>query len=382
MKVARYDYYSQFERFDEFITELSEMIAGGHYVLSGEVTQFENAFARYLGCSHVAGVNTGTDAITCSLTALGLQPGSEVITQANTFNATVSAICLAGMKPVLVDADEETFLMDCAQALAAIGPKTRVIMPVHLYGKPTPMRKLLAECEKRGIDLVEDAAQAHGARVDGRRLGTFGVLGCFSFHPSKNLAAAGDGGAVATNSADLHNRLTVLRALGQRDQNDHVAVGYNSKLDAIQAKVLSWKLPELDRWNEQRRSIARAYRERLSEVPVKFQAWDQKEEHVFHLFAIRTEQRDKLQAHLQANGVDAVVRYPVPIHLQPAFSECGWRLGQFPVAEALARELLCLPMRPNLTTDEIDYVCHCIGQFFDGTPTNREYSLGQTRGES
>jgi len=380
MKVARYDYRSQFERFDEFIAELSQMIANGHYVLSEEVKQFEAAFARYLGCSYIAGVNTGTDALTSALRVLELQPKDEVVTQANTFNATVTAICLAGVTPVLVDADEETFLMNRDQALATMCSKTRVVLPVHLYGKPTPMRELLRECEKQGIELVEDAAQAHGARIDGRRVGTLGVLGCFSFHPSKNLAAAGDGGAVATNRADLHDQLTLLRALGQRGQNEHVTLGCNSKLDAIQARVLSWKLSELDRWNEQRRSVARAYRARLLDVQVKFQAWDEQEEHVFHLFAIRTEQREKLQAHLQASGVDAVVRYPVPIHLQPVFSDRGWRKGQFPVAETLARELLCLPIRPNLTTDEIDYVCDCVRHFFDGRTMNREYSVGKTKG--
>jgi len=380
MKVPRYDYRSQFERLDEFMVELSTMIVDGHYVLSGEVAEFERAFAEYLGCSFVVGVNTGTDSLLCSLKILELQPEDEVITQANTFNATVSAICLAGLKPVLVDADEDSFLMNADQAMAGVGPRTRVLLPVHLYGKPTPMRELLRECAKRGVELIEDAAQAHGARIEGRRVGTFGVLGCFSFHPSKNLAAAGDGGAVATNRADLQGRLAALRALGQVGQNNHLHVGYNTKLDSIQAKVLSRKLPALDRWNEQRRSIARSYREQLSDLPLKFQTWDEGEEHVFHLFVIRTEQRDRLLGYLQSKSVDAVVRYPVPIHLQPAFSDCGWREGQFPVAEALARELLCLPIRPNLTTTEVEYVSDCVRSFFKGGAISRDYSISQTRG--
>jgi dTDP-4-amino-4,6-dideoxygalactose transaminase len=382
MKVPRYDYRSQFERFDEFMAELSRMIADGHYILTEEGAKFEGAFAEYLGCSFVAGVNTGTDALICSLKALGLQPEHEVITQANTFNATVSAICLAGLKPVLVDADENSFLINTDQALAATSPKTRVLLPVHLYGKPTPMREMLEACERRGVALVEDAAQAHGARIEGRRVGTFGVLGCFSFHPSKNLAAAGDGGAIGTNRADLHDRLTAIRALGQVGQNNHAYVGYNTKLDSIQAKVLSWKLPALDRWNEQRRSIARAYRERLADLPLKFQAWDEGEEHVFHLFVIRTEQRDRLLEYLRAKGVDAVVRYPVPIHLQPAFSDRGWRQGQFPVAQALARELLCLPIRPNLTMADVDYVSDCVRSFFKGGAKTLGNSVHQTRAAS
>ena len=382
MKVPRYDYRSQFERLDEFMVELSTMIADGHYILSGEVAEFERTFAEFLGCSFVVGVNTGTDALLCSLKTLQLQPEDEVITQANTFNATVSAICLAGLKPVLVDVKEDSFLMNTDQAFAVAGPRTRVLLPVHLYGKPTPMRELLQECAKRAVEVIEDAAQAHGARIEGRRVGTFGVLGCFSFHPSKNLAAAGDGGVVATDRADLQDRLMALRALGQVGQNNHFHVGYNTKLDSIQAKVLSWKLPFLDHWNEQRRNLACLYRERLSDLPLKFQTWDEGEEHVFHLFVIRTEQRDRLLEYLQSKGVDAVVRYPVPIHLQPAFSNCGWREGQFPVAEALARELLCLPIRPNLTITEVEYVSDCVRSFFQGSAISRDYSRSQTRRES
>jgi dTDP-4-amino-4,6-dideoxygalactose transaminase len=378
MNVARYDFLSQFESLDELMKELSAMLTDGHYVLSGEVAEFERAFAQYLGCSFVVGVNTGTDALLCSLRILDLRPEDEVVTQANTFNATVAAICLAGLKPVLVDASEDSFLMNTDQAVAVAGPRTRVVVPVHLYGKPTPMRDLLQECAKRGLDLIDDAAQAHGARIEGRRVGTFGALSCFSFHPSKNLAAAGDGGAIATNRADLRDRLIALRSLGQVGQNNHVQVGYNTKLDSIQAKVLSWKLPRLDLWNEQRRSVARLYRERLSDLPIKFQQWDEGEEHVFHLFVIRTDQRDRLLQDLQSKNVDAVVRYPVPIHLQRAFSDRGWREGQFPVAEALARELLCLPIRPNLTIDEVEYVSDCVHAFFSGGAVSREYSISRT----
>jgi len=382
MTVCRYDYRSQFERFDELMVELSTMIVEGHYVLGEEVEKFERDFAKYLGCSFVVGVNTGTDALLCSLRALGLQPEHEVITQANTFNATVSAICLAGLKPVLVDADEDTFLMSTDQALAAMDTRTRVLLPVHLYGKPTPMRELLDECGKRGVELVEDAAQAHGARIEGRRVGTFGAFGCFSFHPSKNLAAAGDGGAVATNRAELEGRLRALRALGQVGQNNHLVVGYNTKLDSIQARILSWKLAALDSWNKQRRNIAGTYRQALSDLPLKFQAWNEGEEHVFHLFVIRTEQRDRLLRHLQAKGVDAVVRYPVPVHLQAAFSDYGWRQGQFPVAEALARELLCLPIRPNLAITEVEYVSDCVRSFFKGGAMSPNDSVCETQGAS
>jgi len=368
MKVPRYDYRSQFERFEDFIAEVSDMMVKGHYVLSSEVSEFEVAFARYLKCSSVIGVNTGTDALFCSLKVLDLRPEDEVITQANTFNATVAAICSAGVKPVLVDADDDSFLMDTTQALAVVSSRTRVFLPVHLYGKPTPMRALLEEGEKRGVFVVEDAAQAHGAITDGQRLGTIGILGCFSFHPSKNLAAAGDGGAIATNRLDLKERLDSIRALGQVGQNNHLRLGFNTKLDSIQAKVLSWKLPSLDTWNKQRRCIARMYRERLTDLPIRFQAWDGSEEHVFHLFVIRTEKRDELLTHLQSFGIDAVTRYPVPIHLQPAFASYGWLKGQFPIAESLAQELVCLPLRPSMTEAEVDYVSTCVRSFFNGNP--------------
>jgi dTDP-4-amino-4,6-dideoxygalactose transaminase len=373
MKIPRYDYPSQFEKFQGFLAEIASMIREGRYVVSGEVSEFENAFAAYLGCSAVVAVNSGTDALLCSLKSLALRSEHEVVTHANTFNATVTAICLAGLKPVLVDADEDSFLIDVKAALGVVNPNTRVLLPAHLYGKPTPMVELLEATGKSGIYLVEDAAQAHGARLNGKRVGTYGILGCFSFHPSKNLAAAGDGGAIATSESRITEDLRERRSLGQSGQNNHVMIGYNTKLDSIQAKVLSWKLPSLDLWNQQRREVAHQYRERLSELPLKFQSWNENdgEEHVFHLFTVRTDRRNQLIEHLQARGVDVVVRYPVPIHLQPAFAEYGWRSGQFPVAEALAKELLCLPIRPNLTTSEIDYVADCVRSFFKGDPKKR-----------
>ncbi len=365
MKVPRYNYPAQFGSDPmPLLAELGEMILQGHYVLAGEVSEFESAFSRYLGVAHVFGVDCGTDALTIALRAIGVAPGDEVITQANTFHATVAAILLAGATPVLADAEESSFLIDQAQAAAAITRRTRAIIPVHICGKPAPMDTLLRLAGREGLTIIEDAAQAHGARIGGRAVGSFGEIGCFSFHPSKNLAAAGDGGALATSSDSLAERLSCLRALGQRGQNNHVTVGLNSKLDAIQARILSWKLPSLDRWNEARRKVAALYRERLSGLPVGFQSVTPGEEHVYHLFQIRAESRDALLAHLWESGVDAVVRYPTPIHLQPAFADCGWKPGQFPVAERLASELLCLPIRPDLSLNELEYVCDRVREFF------------------
>jgi dTDP-4-amino-4,6-dideoxygalactose transaminase len=365
MKVERYNYARQFENAEPLFAEICDMIRNGRYILSGEVTRFETEFAQFVGTARAYGVNTGTDALMIALRALGVGPNDEVITQANTFYATVAAIRLAGATPVLVDADEDSFLIDESQVESAITSKTRVILPVHLYGKPTPMAGLTALAKKHGLSIVEDAAQAHGAEIECRQVGSFGDFGCFSFHPSKNLAAAGDGGAITVSSDILCHRVERLRALGQRRQNEHVMLGWNTKLDAIQARILSWKLTQLQASNDARREIAALYRERLAMLPMSFQSLTPGERHVYHLFQIRSEHRDLLQAHLAASGVDAVVRYPTPIHLQKAFEDCGWRSGQFPVAERLGRELLCLPIRPDLTIDEVDYVCERVQDFFE-----------------
>jgi dTDP-4-amino-4,6-dideoxygalactose transaminase len=365
MKVNRYNYHQQFgERVDTLVGELRDMLLGGRYILSEEVRQFETAYADFLGLRYAQGTNTGTDAIAVTLMALGIGQGDEVITQANTFNATVTAIRMAGAMPVLVDANEKSFLMEFSQIPSAVTSRTRAVIPVHLYGKPTPMLVLVSMAKRLGIHLVEDAAQAHGARIDGRRIGTFGVASCFSFHPSKNLAAAGDAGAVVTDDEGLAKRIDMVRSLGQRSQNDHIVRGVNSKLDALQARILSWKLPHLDEWNRQRRIVAGWYQERLSDLPVSFQLADPNEEHVYHLFQIRTEHRDGLLKHLLKAGVDAVIRYPTPIHLQEAFSDCGWRMGQFPVAERLADELLCLPIRPDLSLSDVEYVTDRVRSFY------------------
>jgi dTDP-4-amino-4,6-dideoxygalactose transaminase len=369
MRVERYHYPSQFgPDVDGLLAEVREMLLGGRYVLTPEVKRFEDEFARYLGVRFVRGVNSGTDALVLALRALDIGPGDEVITQANTFNATVAAIELVGATTVLVDADEETFLIDGDQVESAISPATRAVLPVHLYGKPTPMSRLLEVARKHGLAVVEDAAQAHGARVGGRCAGTFGTIGCFSFHPSKNLAAAGDAGAVVTDDERLDEALRRRRELGQCGQNHHVVVGLNSKLDAIQALILSRKLPHLERWNEGRRAVAAVYRERLRDLPLRFQRQDPGEQHVYHLFQVRTDRRDALIAHLRSGGIDAVVRYPTPIHLQPAFEGRGWGRGRFPVSERLAEELLCLPVRPDMGLEEIDLVCGSVRSFFRGRP--------------
>lgn len=365
MNVGRYDYAEQFgDDLEEVVSAVRKILLRGDYDRSPEGRAFEQTFATYLGARFARAVGCGTDALLLSLRALGIGPGDEVITQANTFYATAAAIVLTGATLVLVDVDDETFNMDAASLEAAITPRTRAIVPVHLYGKPAPMHAILDVAKRHGLLVVEDAAQAHGATLGGRRVGTFGDTGCFSFHPSKNLAAAGDGGCVVTESETVATAIEAHRTHGQLIQHEHVCLGINSKLDAIQATVLLSKLPKLDAWNAQRRATAQRYRESLKDVGVGFQREDPGEEHVYHLFQIRTAHRDELMEHLQSRGVDAVVRYPTPIHLQPPFAHYGWRTGDFPCSERLGRELLCLPMRPGMSEAQEQYVVESVRAFY------------------
>jgi dTDP-4-amino-4,6-dideoxygalactose transaminase len=362
--VSRYNYPHQLGDVDALLIELRSMLLNGDYVLGKAVSDFEAAFAAYCQCAYARGVNTGTDALVITMRALGIGAGDEVIVPANTFHATVAAIELAGATPILVDADPRSYLLDERQLPGVLSDRTKAIIPVHLFGKPVPMSNILELASRRRLLVIEDAAQAHGALYKGERVGSFGVAGCFSFHPSKNLAAAGDAGAIVTQDRDLAERIDLYRALGQRQQNEHVVVGLNSKIDALQAKVLSWKLHRLDEWNRSRARIAALYRTELDDLPVSFQSCDTDETHVYHLFQIQTPRRDELLRFLKGRGIDAVVRYPTPIHLQPAFQRWGWKQGQFPVSERLSKELLCLPLRPAMDQTEIDFVIQGVRDFF------------------
>lgn len=364
MRVNRYDYVAQFGDIEDLVSDIRSMLLQGNYILTREVERFEREFAESLDTRFSVGVNSGTDALVLALRTLGVGPGDEVITHANTFYATAAAIVLAGATPVLVDADEHSYLIDVDQTAAAVTVRTRAIIPVHLYGKPTPMRMLIELAGRSGFSVIEDAAQAHGAMIEGRAAGTIGAIGCFSFHPSKNLAAAGDGGAVVTDDERYDRSLRIQRNLGQAAQNDHVALGINSKLDAIQARILRHKLGRLAGWVKERNEVAALYRDRLDGLPVTWQRVDDDEVHAYHLFQIRTEHRDALLSHLISLGIDAVTRYPTPIHLQAPFGGYGWKRGQFPVAERLASQLLCLPIRPSMPEAEVEYVVEGVRSFF------------------
>jgi dTDP-4-amino-4,6-dideoxygalactose transaminase len=344
------------------LPELERLLATGAFIGGEPVTRFEAAFAAYCGVPHAVGVANGTDALHLALRALGVGPGDEVVTVANTFVATVGAIAQAGARPVLVDARADSLLMDAASLDAVATPATRAVIPVHLYGRLVEMEPIVRWCERRGVALLEDAAQAHGASRDGRRAGAFGDAAGFSFYPAKNLGAAGDAGAIVTRRPEVAERLRRLRDHGQTERYHHAVVGVNSRLDTLQAAVLATKLERLDAWNARRRALAALYHERLAKVPgvEPIAAPAHPASHVYHLFVVRSPERDRLRAALAARGIDTGLHYPIPVHLQPAWRHLGHREGDFPVAEAAARTVLSLPMYPHMSDDAVQRVCDAI----------------------
>jgi dTDP-4-amino-4,6-dideoxygalactose transaminase len=332
------------------------------FIHGKECLEFEKAFAASIGSAHAVGLGSGTDALQFILRGLGLGPGDEVITVANSFIASAEAVSYAGAKPVLVDCRLEDYLIDPAAIAAAITPRTKAVMPVHLYGQPANLEAIAPLCRKHGLHLVEDAAQAHGAKLaDGRYCGTLGVAAGFSFYPGKNLGAFGDAGAVTTNDEALAQKLRLLRNWGSVVKYHHEIQGYNSRLDTIQAAILHIKLEHLPRWNDQRQHVASWYRENLRDcpgvvLPVEM-PWCGR--HVYHLFVVRFpgHDRDAVAKKLADGGVQTVVHYPIPIHLQKAYASLGYKPGAFPCAESAATSILSLPMFPEMTRGQCDYVC-------------------------
>nr|WP_202512696.1 DegT/DnrJ/EryC1/StrS family aminotransferase [Streptomyces sp. SID3343] len=349
------------------IPRIGDLLREGNYILGEPVTRFETDFADFLGARFAVGLNSGTDALILAMDALGIGPGDEVITVANSFHATAMSVVRVGATPVLVDCDPDTHLIDLDAAAAAVTDRTKALLVVHLFGQAVNMRAARALADRHDLLLIEDCAQAVGAYSGDRRVGSDSDAGCWSFAPSKNLAAAGDAGAVSLRAEETTQRLRLLRHFGQVAQNEHHVLGYNSRLDTMQALVLAHKLPHVDAWSRRRVAIAEAYRARLGSLPIRFQAGAGDREHVYHLFQVQTPLRDDLLAHLRADGTDAVVRYPVPMHLQPAFADLKLAAGELPVVERLARETLCLPLFPSMTDAQIDHVCTGVERFFAGS---------------
>ena len=334
------------------------------FVLGKDVAAFEQEFAQYCEVAHAIGLSTGTDALRLALLAAGVGPGDEVITAANTFIAATEAISQVGAAFRLVDVDARTFNMDARCLDEAITPRTRAILPVHLYGQPADMDPILEVAQRHDLLVIEDACQAHGARYKGRRAGSMSALAAFSFYPAKNLGAYGDAGALVTDSPTLARQVRLLHNHGQSSKYEHVLEGYCNRLDTIQAVVLRVKLRRLDEWNARRRQVAAWYEERLADLPVVRPLALDSVEHVYHLYVVRTERRDGLRAHLMEQGIGTGMHYPIPLHLTEAYQDRGFRQGQFPVSEKAAQEILSLPMFAEMTESQVDEVVDGIRSFF------------------
>jgi len=339
----------------EIVPRVMAVMEDASFILGPDVARFEENFARYLDARYCVGVESGTAALQFALEALGIGQGDEVIIPANTYIASALAVSAVGAKPVLVDIDR-TYFMDPTLLEAAVTPRTKAIMPVHLYGQAVPMDVIGEFARARGIAVIEDACQAHGARWNGRRVGSFGEVGCFSFYPGKNLGAYGDGGAIVTNDPEIADRLRLLRDFGQRKKYEHLIKGGNCRLDSIQAAVLDVKLRHLDDWNEARRRHAKAYDERLAAIGLTPPQRLHDEGHVYHLYVVEVERRERVAAALHERGVATGIHYPIPIHLQPAYADLGLSRGAFPRTERSAERILSLPMFPELTERQIDLV--------------------------
>lgn len=358
MRVPFVDLRTQRESIaSEVQAAITSVMERGDFVLGADVERFEAEFAEYLGAVHAVGVGSGGAALELALRAYGIGGSDEVITAANTFVATVLAIVAVGARPVLVDVDSKTLNMDPDALAAAITPRTRAVIPVHLYGQPADLDRILAVAARHHLVVIEDTAQAHGARYHGRRAGTFGHAAAFSFYPSKNLGAYGDGGLVATNDARIAETLRMLRNYGQRAKYHHAIVGTNSRLDTLQAAILRVKLGHLDHWNCCRQEHAARYDRLLSGLPIEVPVVAPAVEHVFHLYVIQADARDELQRSLRSEEIETGIHYPVPVHCLEACTDLGYRRGAFPVTEAAAQRILSLPMYAELTSAQIERVC-------------------------
>jgi dTDP-4-amino-4,6-dideoxygalactose transaminase len=358
----RTQYHSIKPEIDSAVIRLLE---SGQFVLGQEVAAFEQEFAGYCQAQHGIGVNSGTSALHLALLAAGIGPGDEVITVPCTFVATVAAIVYTGARPVFVDVDPGSATMDVSQIEQAITPRTKAILPVHLYGLPADMDPILQIARTHGLRVIEDAAQAHGAEYKGRRVGAIGDMGCFSFYPGKNLGAYGEGGMIVTNDAEYARTLRMLRDWGQERKYHHVLKGYNYRLEGIQGAILRVKLRHLEAWTEARRARAAQYDDLLRDSGAIIPGATPGSRHVYHVYAVRLPRRDALQQHLNGQGVQTGIHYPIPVHLQDAYADLGCTAGDFPCAEQISRETLSLPMYPELPADDVamiaDLVCRFTG---------------------
>jgi dTDP-4-amino-4,6-dideoxygalactose transaminase len=344
---------------------IDKILTEAEYILGKENNFFEKEFARYCDIKYAVGVASGTDAIILALHAIGIKQGDEVITVANTYISTVLAIIRVGAKPVLVDCDPITYQIDTKAIESVITKKTRVIIPVHLYGYPADMNEIKRIGYKHHLFIIEDACQAHGTIYNNKKAGTFGDIGCFSFYPSKNLGAIGDGGCIVTNNRHVSNMIKIMSNIGQKNKNQHVILGYNSRLDTVQAAILRLKLPYLDRYNFRRRQIAQIYNKLLSNLPIVIPPKETKQiQSNYHLYVILTQQRNQLATYLKQKGITCGIHYPSPVHEQQCMKFLGYKHGDFPISEKLSKKILSLPIYPELTKSEILYIAKMIRKFY------------------
>jgi dTDP-4-amino-4,6-dideoxygalactose transaminase len=341
----------------EIDAAIANVLESSAFILGKEVAEFEREFAAYSGVRHAVGVNSGTSALHLALLAAGVGPGDEVITVPFTFVATVAAVFYTGAAPVFVDIDARSYTMDVDRIEAAITSRTKAILPVHLYGQAADMDPILDIARRHNLVVIEDAAQAHGAEYKGRRTGGMGDLGCFSFYPGKNLGAYGEGGAVVTNNPERANTIRMLRDWGQSRKYYHDLRGFNYRMEGIQGAILRVKLQHLEAWTDARRAHARIYTGQLAGSRIGTPCEMSYARHVYHVYAIRVPHRDRVFQHLNKSGVQAGIHYPIPVHLQPAYRDARYKEGDFPVAESVAREVISLPIFPELTPAQIDEVC-------------------------
>jgi dTDP-4-amino-4,6-dideoxygalactose transaminase len=348
----------------EIDAAIARTIDNCSFCLGPDVAQFEKDFARFCGVAHCVGFNSGTSALHVAMKLLNLGPGDEVITTPFTFVATSWAISYVGARPVYVDIEDATFNLDPGKLERAITPRTKAVVPVHLYGQPFNAGAIGEICRRHHLPLVEDAAQSHGAKYRGQKVGTFGEVGCFSFYPGKNLGACGEGGALVTNNADYAKRARSLREHGSSVRYYHDEVGFNYRMEGIQGAVLGVKLKHLEQWTRERRRVAKRYGELLAETPLQLPREAEFAESVWHLYVVRHPRRDELKKELEANAIGCALHYPVPLHLQKCYAALGYRAGDLPNAEKAARECLSLPIYPELTDAQIQRVASVIKNFF------------------
>ncbi|MBI2596880.1 DegT/DnrJ/EryC1/StrS family aminotransferase [Candidatus Daviesbacteria bacterium] len=366
-KISFVDLKRQYrENKTEIDLAIKHVLDSTHFILGEEVEQFEKEFAEFIGVKYAVSVGSGLSALELGVRSLEIGQGDEVLVPVNTYIASASAVSLVGATPVLVDCLEDTFNIDAEKAEKLITEKTKAIMPVHLYGQVADMEKVLRLAKKHKLYVIEDACQAHGASIRSKMAGGFGIISAFSFYPGKNLGAYGDGGIVTTNNKTIVDKIRMFRNYGQKEKYKHLLLGGNSRLDNLQASILLVKLKKLRLWNAKRLENAKLYNKSLDDLPIITPKIFPNYNHTFHLYVIRVKDREKLMKYLSSAGIPTQMHYPIPIHLQPAYKELGYKKGDFPVAEKLASEILSLPMFPELKSSEIKYICQKIRDFYRG----------------